>query len=50
MRLETLPAPHGSPGYVRSYLLFMGVLCVLPYIEENLRCLRAMRGTRTAPR
>jgi hypothetical protein len=41
MTLQRLPAPHGSPGYLRAYLLFMFVLCVLPYIEENLRCLRA---------
>ncbi len=40
MTLERMPAPHGSPGYLRGYLAFMTVLCVLPYVEENLRCFR----------
>ncbi|MEL7539231.1 MAG: diguanylate cyclase [Pseudomonadota bacterium] len=31
---------HASPEYLRFYLIFMGVLCVGPYVEENLRCLR----------
>jgi hypothetical protein len=39
--LQRLPAPQGGSGYLRGYLLFMLVLCVVPYIEENLRCLRA---------
>lgn len=39
--LERVPTPHGSSGYLRSYLIFMALLCVLPYVEENLRCLRA---------
>ena len=30
--------------YLRGYLAFMGVLCVLPYLEENLRCLRVRRA------
>lgn len=48
MRLEPMAAPHGSPGYLRGYLLFMLVLCVLPYLEENLRCWRAWRRQRAA--
>jgi hypothetical protein len=28
---------------VLAYLTFMGLLCVIPYIEENLRCWRALR-------
>ena len=39
--LERVPVPHGSSGYLRGYLIFMALLCVLPYVEENLRCLRA---------
>lgn len=39
--LERVPTPHGSSGYLRGYLVFMALLCVLPYVEENLRCLRA---------
>jgi hypothetical protein len=39
--LQRVQTPHGGSGYLRSYLLFMGLLCGLPYIEENLRCLRA---------
>jgi hypothetical protein len=39
--LQRVPVPHGGSGYLRGYLLFMGVLCVAPYIEENLRCIRA---------
>jgi hypothetical protein len=45
MTLERMPVPHGSPGYLRSYLAFMFVLCVLPYLEENLRCFRHRRPT-----
>jgi hypothetical protein len=38
--LQPVDRPHGSPSYLRHYLLFMSVLCVVPYVEENLRCLR----------
>jgi hypothetical protein len=38
---ERVPVPHGGTGYMRGYLAFMGVLCVVPYLEENLRCWRA---------
>jgi hypothetical protein len=36
-----------TPAYRRAYLSFMALFCVLPYLEENIRCLRAARGTRT---
>jgi hypothetical protein len=48
MRLASLPAPLGSSNYVRNYLAFMAVLCVVPYLEENLRCWRAARDSRSA--
>lgn len=32
--------PYPTSKYMVGYLVFMGVLCVLPYTEENLRCLR----------
>jgi hypothetical protein len=35
-----LPAPRGSSRYLVSYLVFMAVLCVFPYLEENIRCIR----------
>ena len=36
-----------TSNYRRGYLIFMGVFCVFPYIEENLRCFRAARVKRT---
>ena len=35
----------GGAGYLPGYLTFMGILCVFPYLEENLRCLRHARAT-----
>jgi hypothetical protein len=43
MHLELLDSPHGSSNYIRNYLAFMAVVCVVPYVEENLRCWRAAR-------
>jgi hypothetical protein len=40
--------PHGGSTYLRNYLAFMAVLCVFPYVEENIRCLRAARRSRPA--
>jgi hypothetical protein len=41
--------PHGGSTYLRNYLIFMTVLCVFPYLEENVRCLRvALRERRGA--
>ena len=31
---------HGGDYYLVSYLAAMSILCIFPYIEENLRCLR----------
>lgn len=39
MSFVLLDAPHGSPSYLPAYLIFMGIVCVFPYVEENLRCL-----------
>lgn len=44
-RVET---PHGSPNYLRGYLTFMVIVCVLPYLEENIRCLRSYLKERVA--
>jgi hypothetical protein len=38
--LQPVGVPHGSPAYLRHYLLFMALLCGVPYVEENIRCLR----------
>ncbi|XPF95714.1 diguanylate cyclase [Colwellia sp. RE-S-Sl-9] len=39
MSLIPLENPHGTSSYLPTYLIFMCVVCVFPYIEENLRCL-----------
>lgn len=39
--LHKLAVPVTAPGYLPAYLAFMFVLCVFPYLEENIRCLRA---------
>lgn len=44
---EPVTVPHGSSNYLRGYLVFMALLCGLPYIEENLRCLRAHKPPAT---
>jgi hypothetical protein len=40
MQFQRMTTPHGSPVYLKYYLLFMAITCVLPYVEENYRCLR----------
>jgi hypothetical protein len=45
-----LSAPLGSASYLGAYLGFMAVFCVLPYIEENIRCLRYARSGRVLQR
>lgn len=40
MQFQLIENPHGSPTYLKTYLIFMGITCVLPYVEENIRCLR----------
>ncbi|WP_019677272.1 hypothetical protein [Arsukibacterium perlucidum] len=37
--LQRMPYAHGGDTYLPYYLSFMAVVCVLPYLEENLRCL-----------
>ena len=47
--LRRVEIPHGGSSYLRNYLAFMAVLCVMPYIEENLRCfLVARKAARAA--
>ena len=46
MTLRRLANPPGGSGYLPAYLAFMGVLCVFPYFEENIRCLRHWLATR----
>jgi hypothetical protein len=48
LALRRLSAPQGGSRYLPEYLLFMTAVCVLPYIEENVRCLRSARGARRA--
>lgn len=43
--LQPAETQHASPAYLRGYLTFMAVLCVFPYMEENIRCLRAARSS-----
>ena len=38
MSFTLIDTPHGSDSYLPIYLTFMAVVCVFPYIEENLRC------------
>jgi hypothetical protein len=40
MQFQRMATPHGSPVYLKYYLLFMAITCGLPYVEENFRCLR----------
>jgi hypothetical protein len=47
LRFELLETPQGGSAYLTAYLIFMAVLCVFPYMEENLRCLRAALGKRS---
>lgn len=37
--LQPMEYEHGFAGYFWVYLSFMAVVCVFPYLEENLRCL-----------
>lgn len=40
LRLVAMDVPHGGDGFLSFYLSFMALLCMFPYLEENLRCLR----------
>jgi len=44
--LNRLLSPPGSAAYLPEYIVFMTVLCVFPYLEENIRCLRYARSVR----
>lgn len=44
--LNRLISPPGSAAYLPEYMVFMTVLCVFPYLEENIRCLRYARSIR----
>jgi hypothetical protein len=40
MSLVLVEEPHGTSSYLPVYFMFMAAVCVFPYIEENLRCLK----------
>jgi hypothetical protein len=40
MSLIYLDEPHGTSSYLPAYLAFMAVVCVFPYVEENIRCFK----------
>jgi len=46
--LRRVSTPPGGSNYLRGYLAIMAVLCVLPYLEENLRCLRTTLRNRAS--
>ncbi len=48
MALRPIENPHGGDAYAPIYLGFMLLVCVVPYIEENLRCLRVWLKERQA--
>lgn len=39
-KLHLLNQRPGGGTYLPVYLAFMAILCVFPYLEENIRCLR----------
>jgi hypothetical protein len=47
--LHPLSDRPGGRAYLPRYLIFMTVLCVFPYLEENIRCLRHSLSTSRAP-
>lgn len=40
MAFQRIDVPHGGSNYLKTYLIFMAITCVVPYLEENIRCLR----------
>ncbi|MGI9221938.1 MAG: diguanylate cyclase [Woeseiaceae bacterium] len=48
MAFERVEIPHGGSGYLMGYLIFMGITCVVPYFEENLRCLKVYLAQKKA--
>ena len=49
MTLQLLDKRPGGTGYLPAYLTFMAILCVFPYLEENIRCLRYAMAAKRAP-
>ena len=47
MQLQLIETPHGSATYLKTYLAFMAITCVLPYLEENIRCLKVYLQNRS---
>lgn len=47
LELRLYAEPVGGSGYLPWYLAFMGIICIIPYTEELLRCwlARARKGT-----
>ena len=39
MTFNLLENPHGTSSYLPAYLIFMSVVCIFPYMEENIRCI-----------
>ncbi|WP_133407228.1 diguanylate cyclase [Parashewanella tropica] len=39
MTFRLLENPHGTPSYLPAYLTFMSIVCIFPYMEENIRCI-----------
>ena len=39
----------GGRGYLPTYLAFMTLLCVFPYLEENIRCIRYALNSQRNP-
>jgi len=40
MSFTLLEEPHGTSSFLPYYFTFMCIVCVFPYIEENIRCLK----------
>ena len=36
---KLLDSPYGTASYLPAYLTFMAIVCIFPYMEENIRCL-----------
>ncbi|SEA07195.1 diguanylate cyclase [Alkalimonas amylolytica] len=47
-QFQRMPYAHGGDSYLLYYLGFMLLVCVLPYLEENVRCVRVYLQKRTA--
>lgn len=45
LSLQPMGDRPGGRDYLPAYLAFMAALCVFPYLEENIRCLRHSLAT-----